>query len=70
MIVSPPQLVNTTKIEPTLLRNNSLYYKIYGICLNTVFASIFPLLSLLYLNIYTVLGELIVFALMGVSHAV
>ena len=41
----------------TWLRRNPLYYQFYCVGLNTVFAHVFPLLSLLYLNIYTVIGE-------------
>ena len=45
------------EIQPTSLRQNRLYYKIYCIGLNTLFGSVAPLLSLIYLNICTVLGE-------------
>ena len=44
------------EIKSTELRQNSWYYRIYIIGLHTLFSSAFPLLSLLYLNIYTVLG--------------
>ena len=45
------------EIKSTELRQNMWYYRIYCIGLNTLFSSAFPLLSLLYLNVYTVLGE-------------
>ena len=32
-------------------------FQVYSIGLNTIFASVFPLLSLFYLNIYTVNGK-------------
>ena len=48
--------METIEIKSTDLRQNPLYYKIYCIFLNTLVSSAFPLLSLLYLNIYTVLG--------------
>ena len=38
-------------------RKNKWYYKIYCIILNTLFAALIPLLSLIYLNIRTVLGK-------------
>ena len=44
------------EIQPTSIRQNRLYYKIYCIGLNTLFGSVAPLLSLIYLNICTVLG--------------
>lgn len=44
------------RIVPTELRKNRLYYQIYCIGLNTFFASIFPVASLLFLNISTVLA--------------
>ncbi len=50
------------EIRPTALRENALYYKVYCIGLNTTFASVIPLLSLIYLNIATVLGEINVLA--------
>ena len=39
--------------EPTDLRRNVYYYQIYYVYLNTIFASILPLLFLLYFNINT-----------------
>ncbi|CAM6053456.1 unnamed protein product [Sphagnum tenellum] len=47
----------TLEIKPTALRENKLYYKLYCIFGNTIFASVVPLLSLIYLNICTVLGK-------------
>ena len=47
------------EIQPTPLRQNRFYYKIYCIGLNTIFGSVAPLLSLIYLNICTVIGELV-----------
>ena len=41
-------------IFPTALRRNRLYYKVYCIGLNTLVATVLPLLSLLYLNVRTV----------------
>ena len=49
--------METTKIETTELKSNVFYDKIYCIGLNTLVASVFPLLSLLYLNIYTISGK-------------
>ena len=51
------QYVETVEIESTELRRNPLYYKIYCIGLNTLMSSAFPLISLCYLNIYTILGK-------------
>jgi hypothetical protein len=42
------------RLFPTAMRQNRLYYKIYCVGLNTVFATALPLLSLLYLNTKTV----------------
>ena len=42
------------KVQPTELRSNPVYYRIYYVHLNTIFASLIPLVSLLYLNIATV----------------
>ena len=42
------------EIKPTELRSNPVYYRIYYVHLNTIFASLVPLVSLLYLNIATV----------------
>ena len=39
--------------EPTSLRRNLYYYQIYYVYLNTIFASILPLLLLLFFNINT-----------------
>ena len=39
--------------EPTGLRRNLYYYQIYYVYLNTIFASILPLLLLLFFNINT-----------------
>ncbi|TRY77409.1 hypothetical protein TCAL_08777 [Tigriopus californicus] len=44
------------EIKPSELRQNALYHHIYCIGLNTVFASLIPLLSLIYLNICTVIA--------------
>jgi hypothetical protein len=41
-------------ITETELRRNPYYYKYYYVYLNALFASIVPLLTLLYLNISTV----------------
>ena len=49
--------VRVLEIQPTALRQNRWYYKIYCIGLNTLFGSVAPLLSLIYLNICTVLGK-------------
>ncbi len=43
-------------IRPTKLRLNKLYYKIYCIGLNSIFASVIPLTSLFYLNVCTIIG--------------
>ncbi len=42
------------RLFPTALRRDKYYYRIYCVGLNTVFASVLPLLSLLYLNMRTV----------------
>jgi hypothetical protein len=55
---SPSQVVSNVRVEATALRRDPLYYKIYCIALNTVFASIIPVVSLFYFNVYTVIGEL------------
>ena len=39
--------------QPTNLRRNLYYYQIYYVYLNTIFASILPLLLLLFFNINT-----------------
>ena len=41
-------------VQPTELRSNPVYYRLYYVHLNTIFASLIPLVSLLYLNIATV----------------
>lgn len=57
------ELLNVTRsiqfydVFPTSLRLNSLYYKIYCIGCNSLFAWVIPLASLFYLNICTILGE-------------
>lgn len=57
-------LLNVTRsfqyhdVVPTELRKDGLYYKIYCIGCNSLFAWVIPLASLFYLNICTVLGEL------------
>ena len=51
------------EVTPTELKLNPLYDKIYSKGLNTMFASIIPFLSLLYFNVYTVIGECLVLAL-------
>ena len=40
--------------EPTPLRSSKMYYKLYCVGLNTIVASIFPLMALILLNIGTV----------------
>eukprot|EP00095_Tigriopus_kingsejongensis_P012051 maker-scaffold90_size386344-snap-gene-2.26 protein:Tk12051 transcript:maker-scaffold90_size386344-snap-gene-2.26-mRNA-1 annotation:"GJ13605" len=40
-------------IEPTTLRMNTYYYRIYYVFLNTLFASLLPFVLMLYLNIRT-----------------
>ena len=40
----------------TWLRRNPLYYQFYCVGLNTVFASLAPLLALVYLNVATLLA--------------
>ena len=39
---------------PTEMRSNPIYYRLYYVHLNTIFASVIPLISLIYLNISTV----------------
>ena len=53
----PLQVLTTAVAEPTELKLNPLYDKIYNVGLNTMFASIIPFLSLFYFNVYTVIGE-------------
>lgn len=55
-LINVTQIMETIEIKSTDLRQNPLYYKIYCIFLNTLVSTAFPLLSLLYLNIYTVLA--------------
>lgn len=43
-------------IEPTTLRMNKYYYRIYYVFLNTLFASVLPFVLLVYLNIRTALA--------------
>ncbi|TRY77986.1 hypothetical protein TCAL_14009 [Tigriopus californicus] len=43
-------------IEPTSLRMNKYYYRIYYVFLNTLFASVLPFVLLVYLNIRTALA--------------
>ena len=57
------QVLTTVEVKPTELKLNPLYDKIYSKGLNTMFASIIPFLSLLYFNVYTVIGECLVLAL-------
>ena len=45
------------EIALTALRNNHWYYKIYCMGINAIFACALPLGLLLYLNVYTVLGN-------------
>ena len=45
-------------IAVTALRNNQWYYRIYCMGLNCIIATVLPLVLLLYLNIYTVIGQL------------
>ena len=53
---------NVTRVElvpeitTTWLRNDPLYYRIYCIGLNTVFATVIPFVLLLYFNVKTVLA--------------
>lgn len=44
-------------IQATALRQSKLYYDLYCLLANTLFAYLAPLLSLIYLNICTVLGQ-------------
>ncbi|TRY76656.1 hypothetical protein TCAL_04072, partial [Tigriopus californicus] len=48
--------VQNINIESSQLSQNELYMQIYSFGLNTLFASVIPLVSLLYLNIYTVVA--------------
>ena len=50
-------MLTTAVVEPTDLKRNPFYDKIYNVGLNTMFASIIPFLSLFYFNVYTVIGE-------------
>ena len=42
---------------PTNMRLNHLYNKIYCLLLNSLFATVFPLASLFYLNVCIILGK-------------
>ena len=50
VLLNITRTVRRFRIVPTALRTNQLYYNVYCVGLNTVFASVIPLLSLLYLN--------------------
>lgn len=56
LVVNVTRQYRRIHIFPTLLRQNLLYYRIYCIGLNTAFATVLPLLSLLWLNTRTVMG--------------
>lgn len=49
-----PRSRDVVELVPTDLRINSIYYKLYCVFLNSFLASLFPLASLLYLNVCTV----------------
>lgn len=49
--------MTTPLVEPTDLKRNPFYDKIYNVGLNTMFASVIPFLSLFYFNVYTIIGE-------------
>ncbi len=51
-----PRKIQTLDIIATPLRQSQLYYEVYCIALNTIFACVFPLMSLIYLNICTVVA--------------
>ena len=48
------EIFGILQVQPTKLRSNPLYYRLYYVHLNTIFASLIPLISLLFLNIATV----------------
>lgn len=54
-------------VEPTSLRKNVYYYKIYYVYLNTFFASILPLALLLFLNMSTA-SQLIDMSQQAIQH--
>ena len=58
-ILSARQL-KSISIYPTALRENPYYYKVYCVALNTLLASVLPLVALIFLNIRTVraLGQM------------
>ena len=40
----------------TMLRRNPIFYQVYCVALNTCFATLLPLLALLYLNVATLIA--------------
>ena len=57
MFYSINRSINFVDLEITWLGNNNWYMFIFGSILNTVFATVMPLVLLFYLNISTVLGK-------------
>ena len=57
MIMNVTRTLNYLDVVPTPLRLSSLYYKIYVLALNSLFASLIPFASLIYMNFCTVIGK-------------
>ena len=54
VVFNATRLLRQIRISPTRLRQDRLYYSVYCIGLNTVFASLLPMAALLFLNVRTV----------------
>ena len=57
MMMNVTRTLNYLDVVPTPLRLSSLYYKIYVLALNSLFASLIPFASLIYMNFCTVIGK-------------
>ena len=44
------------KVQATALRSNPVYYRVYYVHMNTIFASLIPLASLLFFNVCTLIA--------------
>ncbi len=54
LLLIPHELTEVTTLSESALRKNPLYYRLYYVYLNTLFSSLVPFVSLLYLNVFTV----------------
>ena len=57
MMMNVTRTLNYLDVVPTPLRLSSLYYKIYVLASNSLFASLIPFASLIYMNFCTVIGK-------------